>query len=169
MMSRARFDGLREHAQAALLVHEAAELAGIVDELLAEVASSRVRESLTRADYIALLAAARATIAADGCGEAAPLTFVRWELERHGQLPADGVTAARVLADAAATRALLDGSLPDVVCPPGVGWSCRGCGHAMLTAGIDVQPPESRLCPRCAHPADSSQTGVRLVRMEVGT
>ncbi|MEV4161443.1 hypothetical protein [Nonomuraea dietziae] len=108
MMSSEHLQQLREHAQAAHLLHDADELAAVVTELAAEVQAGRVREGLLRSDYGALLTAARASIAAEQCGEAAPLTFLRWELARHGQLPADHTSARRVLADASATLALVE-------------------------------------------------------------
>ncbi|GIH89915.1 hypothetical protein Psi01_05450 [Planobispora siamensis] len=108
MMSRRCIDALRTHAQAAYLIDDAGELAGIVTELVAELQGSRIREGLIRSEYLALLTAARATIAAERCHQAAPLTFLHWELERHGQLPGDHDTATRVLADAKAAQILMD-------------------------------------------------------------
>ncbi|GII03093.1 hypothetical protein [Planobispora takensis] len=107
MMTRQRITALREHAQAAQLINDADELAVVVTELLSAVEAAQLREHLLRGDYMALLAAARASIAAEQCCEAAPLVFLRAELDRHGQLPAAGERAMRVLADATTTQALI--------------------------------------------------------------
>lgn len=48
--------------------------------------------------YANLLAAARATVAADHDNEDEPLSYIRDELDAHGQLPADGMHPAEILA-----------------------------------------------------------------------
>src|SRR5262245_14031884 len=108
MLTRERLAGLNEKAQAAYLIGDSAELSAVVAELAKELERCRIREGLLCGEYQRLLAAARATVAADNHHEPAPLTHLRWELGRHGQLPADGQSALRVLADATATRTLVD-------------------------------------------------------------
>ena len=56
------------------------------------------------ADIPVLLAAARATLAADRDGEAEPLFYVRDELAAHGQLPPWHLHPAELLALAALPR-----------------------------------------------------------------
>lgn len=147
MMSRQQVADLREHALAARLISDADELAAIVAILLGELDGARQREQIVRGEYGALLTAARATIAADQSGEAAPLTHLRWELARHGQLPTGQTSPVRVLADAATTQALVEHLTEHA--PPGIGWPCTGCGTAMLTPGIDVATPADHRCPAC--------------------
>ena len=50
--------------------------------------------------YANLLAAARATVAADHDGEANPLAYLRDELDAHGQLPDASMHPAQLLAQA---------------------------------------------------------------------
>lgn len=50
--------------------------------------------------YAKLLAAARATIAADHDGEANPIAYLRDELDSHGQLPDAAMHPAQLLAQA---------------------------------------------------------------------
>lgn len=157
MMSRQQVADLREDAQAAHLISDADELAAIVATLLGELDGARQREQIVRGEYGALLTAARATIAADAGGEAAPLTYLRWELARHGQLPAGQVSPVRVLADAVTTQALVEHLTEHNA--PGVGWPCSGCDAAMLTPGIDIATPDDGRCPSC-RTAGASRTSV---------
>ena len=72
--------------------------------LLAEIRRLRDLHALTRVRYANLLAAARATLAADRDGEAEPLFYVRDELTAHGQLPPWHLHPAELLALAAPPR-----------------------------------------------------------------
>jgi hypothetical protein len=76
--------------------------------LLAEIDRLRSLLALARAQHANLLAAARATLAADRDGEADPLLYVRDELAEHGQLAARHLHPGRLLAqpllDATATE-----------------------------------------------------------------
>ncbi|MFI6325094.1 hypothetical protein ACIBG8_46790 [Nonomuraea sp. NPDC050556] len=148
MMPRQQVADLREHAQAAHLISDADELATIVTTLLSELDGARQREQIVRGEYGALLTAARATIAADQSSEAEPLTHLRWELARHGQLPTGQTSPMRVLADAATTQTLVEHLTEHT--PPAIGWPCTGCGTAMLTPGIDIAIPADGRCPSCS-------------------
>jgi hypothetical protein len=53
-----------------------------------------------RASYAELLAAARASVAAAARGDADPAGWVRDVLAERGQLPPEGASPARVVADA---------------------------------------------------------------------
>lgn len=55
--------------------------------LLAEIERLRWVPALTHEWYVNLLAAARATVAADRDGESDPLLYLRDELDAYGQLP----------------------------------------------------------------------------------
>ncbi|MBO3744882.1 hypothetical protein J5X84_02300 [Streptosporangiaceae bacterium NEAU-GS5] len=154
MMTREHLAGLLDHAQAAYLIGDGSELAGIVTKLAAELERCHIREGLLRSEYQRLLGAARATIAADNNCEPAPLTHLRWVLGRHGQLPADGQSALHVLADASATRTLADRVTDHTHASPnqssvGIEWECRTCGTAMITPGLDAHSPESGQCLSC--------------------
>ena len=54
---------------------------------LVDAASARDRLALLRAEHAALLAACRASVAAERSGDADPLGYVRGALEERGQLP----------------------------------------------------------------------------------
>lgn len=71
-----------------------------VPVLLAEIHRGRSLLALTRVQYADLLAAARATLAADRDGEADPLYYVRDELAAHGQLPPKHLGSAELLTQA---------------------------------------------------------------------
>ena len=62
--------------------------------------------ALLRAEYAALLAAARATVAAAQAGEADPAGYVRGVLAERGQLPPAGARPLHVVADARAALCL---------------------------------------------------------------
>lgn len=66
--------------------------------LLAEIDRARTMLALSRAKYADLLAAARATLAADRDGESEPLLYLHDELEAHGQLPPRHLHALELLA-----------------------------------------------------------------------
>ncbi|GAA0335869.1 hypothetical protein NE235_14995 [Actinoallomurus spadix] len=66
--------------------------------LIAEVERLRSLLALARAQYAGLLAAARATVAAERDGEDDPLLYLRDELDEHGQLPDEDLHAAELLA-----------------------------------------------------------------------
>jgi hypothetical protein len=66
--------------------------------LLAEVRRLRQARTIEAAEHAALLAAARATLAAAVDGEADPLGYLRDALTAHGQVPEIGVHPAQLLA-----------------------------------------------------------------------
>jgi hypothetical protein len=66
--------------------------------LLAELSRLRSLLALVRAMHANLLAAARATIAANRDGEADSMYYLRDELDAHDQLPPDHLHAAELLA-----------------------------------------------------------------------
>lgn len=103
-MTRSEFDDIRAHI-AAEPAH-AGDLLQIARELLDDLEHARMREAHLRSYYLGLLTAARATMAASGAGDVAPLTFLEHELRKHGQLPC-GDDAQRVLADAKAAQSLV--------------------------------------------------------------
>jgi hypothetical protein len=92
----------------------AALLAGaaMLPEVLADLDTARSRLALMRAEYAALLAAARAAVAAAQAGEADPLGYVRGVLEGRGQLPAAGARPAWIVADACSAMALTGAGWP---------------------------------------------------------
>ncbi|MEV7808181.1 hypothetical protein AB0O28_35055 [Microbispora sp. NPDC088329] len=105
---RSEFDDIRAHITAE--PPRPGDLLELVHSLLDDLEQLRSRESILRSHYLALLVAARATVAADAGGHPAPLTFLRHELAEHGQLPdqlPDDEQAQRVLSDAAAAQAML--------------------------------------------------------------
>jgi len=71
-----------------------------VPALLAEIDRLHGQHALTRVRYVNLLAAARATLAADRDGEDDPLFYVHDELAEHGQLPPAHRSPAELLAHA---------------------------------------------------------------------
>ncbi|WP_214417065.1 hypothetical protein [Sphaerisporangium fuscum] len=66
--------------------------------------SDHDRLLLLQVEHAALVAAARAAVAAAEQGQADPLVFLRAELGRHGQLPPAGASPVELLAVAAAAR-----------------------------------------------------------------
>lgn len=104
-MTRSEFDDIRAHITAE--ADHAGDLLRIARSLLDDLEQVRMRESLLRTHYLRLLTAARASVAAERDGDPEPLTFVKHELARRGQLPAEGEQAQRVLADARTAMALL--------------------------------------------------------------
>ena len=106
MLTRSELDDMRERITANNEMTPA-ELRRIALALLAEVERDHAREHLLRADYVDLLEAARAAIAAahhDGCD---PTAYVAAELAHRGLLPPPEMTPQQVLADAASLRSLL--------------------------------------------------------------
>jgi hypothetical protein len=86
--------------------------AAMLPEALADLDTARSRLALMRAEYAALLAAARAAVAAAQAGEADPLGYVRGVLEGGGQLPAAGARPAWIVADARSAMALTGAGWP---------------------------------------------------------
>jgi len=86
--------------------------AAMLPEVLADLDATRSRLALMRAEYAALLAAARAAVAAAQAGEADPLGYVRGVLEVRGQLPAAGARPAWIVADARSAMALTGAGWP---------------------------------------------------------
>ncbi|MCK2212971.1 hypothetical protein MF672_004035 [Actinomadura sp. ATCC 31491] len=114
-MTRSEFDDIR-----AFLADEATsagDLLRVAGTLIDDLEHAHTREAVLRTAYLRLLTAARASAAAELAGMADPLSFVRDELGRQGQLPESGEEAVSVLEDvrtAAALRACLEsgGAVP---------------------------------------------------------
>ena len=108
-MTRSEFDDIR--AFLADKTTHLGDLLGIANVLIDDLEHARLREAALRNDYLRLLTAARATVAAAIAGEPDPLAFIRHELAERGQLPEDDEAVQRILADAhaaAAFRAYLE-------------------------------------------------------------
>ncbi|MDH2429787.1 hypothetical protein [Sphaerisporangium sp. TRM90804] len=103
-MTRSEFDDIRAHIAAE--ESDSDDLLQIARSLLDDLEQARLREATLRASYLGLLTAARASVASEDAGDPNPLTFVRHELDRRGQLPSGEQDALRILADAR-TAALL--------------------------------------------------------------
>lgn len=101
---RSEFDDIRAHITAE--PPRPSELLELAHSLLDDLEQLRTREAILRSHYLALLTAARATLAADATGHPAALTFLQHELAEHGQLP-DGEQAQRILSDAVAAQSML--------------------------------------------------------------
>lgn len=100
-------DVVRTHHRVAMQSRTAVALWVAVADipvLLAEIDRTRSMLAFSRAKYADLLAAARATLAADRDGESEPLLYLRDELDAHGQLPPRHLHALELLA-----LAVLDG------------------------------------------------------------
>jgi hypothetical protein len=104
-MTRSEFDDIR--AFLADPATHAGDLLDVARDLVDDLERARMREAWLRTHYLRLLTAARASVAAEYAGAPDPLAFVRHELDEHGQLPRDGETVQRILADAQTAAALL--------------------------------------------------------------
>ncbi|MEV5414181.1 hypothetical protein AB0K60_35770 [Thermopolyspora sp. NPDC052614] len=104
-MTRSEFDDIRAHITAE--ADRPGDLLEIAHSLLDDLEQVRRREALLRSHYLRLLTAARASVAAERNGDPDPLVFLKHELGRRGQLPAEGEQAHRVLADACTAMALM--------------------------------------------------------------
>src|SRR5690606_40313447 len=105
LMTRSEFDDIRAHITAE--TDHAGDLVRIARNLLDDLEQVRTREALLRSHYLGLLTAARASVAAERAGDPDPLVFLRHELDRRGQLPADDEQAQRILADAKAAMTMV--------------------------------------------------------------
>ncbi|MFI0425192.1 hypothetical protein [Spongiactinospora sp. 9N601] len=126
-MTRSEFDDIRAHLAAEET--RAGDLLQLARTLLDDLEQVSMREATLRAYYLRLLTAARASVAADLAGDDDPLTFVRDELAKRGQLPADGESVGRILADAhtaAALVAALERAPMRTLRPHGRGPRCAG-------------------------------------------
>ncbi|WP_036332793.1 hypothetical protein [Microbispora sp. ATCC PTA-5024] len=103
-MTRSEFDDIRAHIAAE--AGRPGDLLQLARELLDDLEQVRMREVALRTHYLGLLTAARATVAAEDAGDPVPTTFLRHELDKHGQLPS-GEQVQRILADAATAQRLL--------------------------------------------------------------
>ncbi|GII57061.1 hypothetical protein Pth03_54500 [Planotetraspora thailandica] len=103
-MTRSEFDDIRAHIAAE--DPRSGDLLEIAHTLLDDLEQLRMREAILRTNYLRLLTAARATMAADMAGDAAPMTFLTHELEEHGQMPS-GEQIQHILSDARAGQTLL--------------------------------------------------------------
>jgi hypothetical protein len=112
-MTRSEFDDIR-----AFLADEAThsgDLLRVARTLIDDLEHARMREAALRNQYLHLLTAARASVAAESVDAPDPLTFLKCELAEQGQLPEDGEAAQRILSDAragAALRAAMADSVP---------------------------------------------------------
>ncbi|MFC4532398.1 hypothetical protein [Sphaerisporangium dianthi] len=104
-MTRSEFDDIRAHIAAEEGGSD--DLLQIAGTLLDDLEQARLREATLRAHYLGLLTAARATVAADAIGDPDPLTFLRHELSKKGQLPTGEEEVLRILSDIRAAEALL--------------------------------------------------------------
>jgi hypothetical protein len=86
--------------------------AALLPETLADLDAGRSRLALMRAEYAALLAAARAAVAAARSGEADPVCYIRGVLQDRRQLPPAGARPAQVVADARSAMALTGAGWP---------------------------------------------------------
>ena len=75
-----------------------ADVAASLADVLADGERARHQLALMRAEYGALLAAARAAVAAERDGEPDPLAHVRGVLAERGQLPAEDMHPRQLLA-----------------------------------------------------------------------
>ncbi|MBX6384550.1 MAG: hypothetical protein IRZ07_16540 [Microbispora sp.] len=101
---RSEFDDIRAHITAE--PPRPGDLLELAHSLLDDLEQVRTRETVLRSRYLALLTAARATVAADITGHPAPLTFLRRELAEQGQLP-DAEQAQHILSDTMPAQAML--------------------------------------------------------------
>ncbi|WP_214412751.1 hypothetical protein [Sphaerisporangium fuscum] len=104
-MTRSEFDDIRAHIAAE--EGDSDDLLQIARTLLDDLEQARLREATLRARYLNLLTAARATMAAGTVGDPDPLTFLRHELAKRGQLPTGDEDVTRILSDAHMAEALL--------------------------------------------------------------
>ncbi|MEU8266087.1 hypothetical protein AB0B89_02885 [Sphaerisporangium sp. NPDC049002] len=104
-MTRSEFDDIRAHIAAE--EGDSDDLLQIARTLLDDLEQARLREATLRTQYLGLLTAGRATVASDAVGDADPLTFLRHELDKRGQLPAGDEEVVRILADARMAEELL--------------------------------------------------------------
>ncbi|MEV6986019.1 hypothetical protein AB0M95_32815 [Sphaerisporangium sp. NPDC051017] len=104
-MTRSEFDDIRAHIAAE--EGDSDDLLQIARTLLDDLEQARLREATLRARYLGLLTAARATMASDTVGDIDPLTFLRHELDKRGQLPTGDDEVTRILSDARTAEALL--------------------------------------------------------------
>ncbi|RCG29572.1 hypothetical protein DQ384_21155 [Sphaerisporangium album] len=104
-MTRSEFDDIRAHIAAE--EGDCDDLLQIARTLLDDLEQARLREATLRARYMGLLTAARATMASDAVGDIDPLTFLRHELGKRGQLPTGDEEVTRILSDARTAETLL--------------------------------------------------------------
>ncbi|WP_405141471.1 hypothetical protein OG589_30830 [Sphaerisporangium sp. NBC_01403] len=104
-MTRSEFDDIRAHIAAE--EGDSDDLLQIARTLLDDLEQARLREATLRTQYLGLLTAGRATVASAAVGDPDPLTFLRHELDKRGQLPAGDEEVGRILADARMAEALL--------------------------------------------------------------
>ncbi|QYC44788.1 hypothetical protein Nocox_36160 [Nonomuraea coxensis DSM 45129] len=132
-MTRSEFDDIR-----AFLADEgtsAGDRLGVAMTLIDDLEYAHTREAVQRSRYLQVLTAARASAAAELAGEPDPLSFVRDELARRGELPQDDEEVRRILDDArtaGALRAYMEGGV-DPVQPSPRGPRLRRCAGARRT------------------------------------
>lgn len=105
IMTRSEFDDIRAHIAAE--EGDCDNLLQLARTLLDDLEQARLREATLRARYLNLLTAARATMASHAVGEGDPLTFLRHELDKRGQLPSGDEEVSRILSDARTAEMLL--------------------------------------------------------------
>lgn len=104
-MTRSEFDDIRAFITAE--ASHADDLFHVARTLLDDLEHATMREATLRSYYLRLLTAARATVAAEAAGAPEPLTFLKDELAKRGQLPKEGEEVNRILADARTATALV--------------------------------------------------------------
>ncbi|MGW5158854.1 hypothetical protein ACWEPN_25550 [Nonomuraea wenchangensis] len=119
-MTRSEFDDIR--AFLADKGTSAGDLLRVAMTLIDDLEHAHTREAVQRSRYLQLLTAARASAAAELAGEPDPLSFVRDELARRGELPQDDEEVRRILSDARTAAALL----------------------ACMESGVNPVPPSTR-------------------------
>jgi hypothetical protein len=131
IMARSEFDDIRAHITAE--ADDAGDLLRIAQSLLDDLEQARMREAALRTYYLGLLTAARATVASEAAGNPEPLTFLKHELGKRGQLPAAEDEVHRILSDARTATALL-ATLEEIPLPRSVTSSrVRRCGGISRT------------------------------------
>ncbi|GHE35101.1 hypothetical protein GCM10017673_42320 [Streptosporangium violaceochromogenes] len=106
-MTRSEFDDIRAHIDAE--ANHPGDLLMVARSLVSDLEDARKREATLRAQYLRLLIAARASVAAQATGSADPLSFLADELAKWGQLPTTDEEMTQVLMDAQTGAALLAG------------------------------------------------------------
>jgi len=111
MLSRLQLCSLRhrihELATQARSDPVAAELGTVALELLASLEQTRTSEMRVRATVAELVAACRASVAADRLGDQHPCIHIEHQLDAHGWTPAPDARPPTLLAATASLRTLL--------------------------------------------------------------
>ncbi|GAA5086484.1 hypothetical protein HNP84_003520 [Thermocatellispora tengchongensis] len=130
-MTRSEFDDIRAYIAAEAT--RAGDLVEVARTLLDDLEHARMREATLRAYYLRLLTAARATVAAEAAGAPEPLTFLKDELAKRGQMP-EGKQVNQILSDARTAEALvaaLEQQPMRTLAPTGRGRRCAGVSRTL--------------------------------------